>query len=143
MGCAVSVNDLAVRMPRPLQNGDLIDLGGKTVRYIATPHVPHGWDAGLLFEETTRTLLCGDLFTRMGDVPARTSGDIIGPAFEAENEYLATSLTPRTASTILALKAFAPRVLALMHGSAFEGNCDDALTSLAQGYDQRLRQALG
>jgi len=143
MGCAVSVNDLASRMPRPLKDGDVLDLGGKEIRYLATPHVPHGWDAGLLFEETTRTLLCGDLFTRMGEVPPLTSGDIVGPAFEAEEEYLATALTPRTAPTILALKELAPQRLALMHGSAFEGNCDQALTDLAEGYDLRLRQALG
>jgi len=142
MGCAVSVNDLASRLPRPLQDGDVLDLGGKRVRYIATPHVPHGWDAGLLFEETTQTLLCGDLFTRMGEVPPRTSGDIVGPAFEAEGEYLATALTPRTAPTIQALQELAPKMLALMHGSAFEGDCVQALTDLADGYDLRLRQAL-
>ncbi len=140
-GCAVSVNDLASRLPRPLQEGDVMDLGGKTVRYIATPHVPHGWDAGLLFEETTRTLLCGDLFTHMGEVPPLTSNDIIGPAFEAEREYQFTALTPRTVPTIIALKQFAAKVLALMHGAAFDGNCDQALTDLADGYDQRFRQA--
>ena len=141
IGCAVSVNDLALRLPRPLQEGDTIDLGGKTVRYIATPHVPHGWDAGLLFEETTRTLLCGDLFTHMGDVAPLTSNDIIGPAFDAEREYQYSALTPHTARTVLALKQFAPKTLALMHGSAFNGNCEQALTELAEGYDHRFRQA--
>ena len=70
LGCAVSVNDLADRPPLPLDDGAVLDLGGKQVRYLATPHVPHGWDAGLLHEETTGTLLCGDLFTQLGDGPA-------------------------------------------------------------------------
>jgi flavorubredoxin len=72
MGCAVSMNDLADRMPRPLQDGEVLDLGGRRVRRIDTPHVPHGWDAGLLFEETTGTLMCGDLFTALGHGPAAT-----------------------------------------------------------------------
>ena len=64
MGCMLSVNDLAVRPPKPLEDEESLDLGGKRVRYLATPHVPHGWDAGVLFEETSKTLFCGDLFTR-------------------------------------------------------------------------------
>lgn len=73
LGCLVSVNDLADRPPRPLRDGEVIDLGGRRVRRIETPHVPHGWDAGLFFEETTSTLLCGDLFTATGAGPARPS----------------------------------------------------------------------
>src|SRR4051812_35925065 len=65
-GCMVSINDMAARAPRVLADGEVIDLGGRRVRYIDTPHVPHGWDAGVLFEETSRTLLCGDLFTHTG-----------------------------------------------------------------------------
>ena len=80
MGCVVSVNDLADRPPRPLQDGEVMDLGGKQVRRIETPHVPHGWDAGLLFEETTQVLLCGDLFTAIGKSAALTEQEITGPA---------------------------------------------------------------
>ena len=65
-------------------DGEVIDLGGgKRVRYIDTPHTPHGWDAGVLYEESTRTLLCGDLFTQLGDGPALTDGDIVAPAIAA------------------------------------------------------------
>ncbi len=142
LGCAVSVNDLASRQPRPLEHGDTLDLGGKTVRYLSTPHVPHGWDAGLLFEETTRTLLCGDLFTRLGEVPASTSDDIVAPAFEAEEQYLATALTPLTAPTIRRLTELAPVTLALMHGPAFDGDCRKALEELASGYEARLNLQL-
>src|SRR3954449_11535900 len=96
VGCLVSVNDMADRLPRPLQDGEVLDLGGRRVRRIDTPHVPHGWDAGLLYEETTGTLLCGDLFTQTGDT-VTTQGDILGPAAGLEDMMSATSLTPRTA----------------------------------------------
>ena len=103
MGCLVSVNDLADRPPRPLQDGEVLDPGGRRVRRIDTPQVPHGWDAGLLFEETTGTLLCGDLCTALGDSPALTEQDITGPALQAEDLFGATCLTPATGPTIRAL----------------------------------------
>ena len=69
-GCMVSLNDFADRPPRALTDGEVVDLGGgKRVRFIDTPHIPHGWDAGVLYEESTRTLMCGDLFTQLGDDP--------------------------------------------------------------------------
>ncbi len=80
MGCMLSVNDLAVRPPKPLEDEESLDLGGKRVRYLATPHVPHGWDAGVLFEETSKTLFCGDLFTRTGRYEAISEDDPIAPA---------------------------------------------------------------
>ena len=69
LGCMVSLNDLCDRPPRPLADGEVLDIGGKRLRQIATPHVPHGWEAQVLFEETTGTLLCGDLFTQVGAGP--------------------------------------------------------------------------
>ena len=76
----LSLNDLADRPPVGIGDGEVRDLGGKRVRHIDTPHVPHGWDARVLYEETTQTLLCGDLFTRLGESPAVTDDDIVGPA---------------------------------------------------------------
>jgi len=67
IGCMVSLNDLADREPRPLADGEVLDIGGHRMRWIDTPHVPHAWEAGVLFDETTRTLLCGDLFTHGGN----------------------------------------------------------------------------
>ena len=91
--CLVSLNDLADRAPRQLQNGEIIELGrGKRVRYLDTPHVPHGWDAGVLYEESTGTLLCGDLFTHLGDGAALTDRDIVGPAIAAEDAFPYSSL---------------------------------------------------
>jgi flavorubredoxin len=142
IGCMVSVADLASREPRALQDGEVIDLGGKKVRYIYTPHVPHGWDAGLLFEETTHTLLCGDLFSQSGDTKPITSSDIVEPASKTEDLYQATVLTSTTAPTIRKLAELSPTTLALMHGPAFQGNGKQALLDLANDYEKRFRATI-
>ncbi|MBI3756831.1 MAG: MBL fold metallo-hydrolase [Deltaproteobacteria bacterium] len=142
IGCMLSVNDLAVRPPRALQDQELLDLGGKQARYLATPHVPHCWDAGLLFEETTKTLFCGDLFAQIGQSPAVSEADILAPALAAEDTFLATALTPHTAPTIRRLAALKPATLALMHGPAFCGDCERALLSLADAYEERCKRTL-
>src|SRR3954447_24130999 len=103
LGCLVSLNDMGDRPPRALADGEVIDLGGKRVRHIDTPHVPHGWEARVLYEETTGTLLCGDLLTHTGDRPALTTEDVLGPALEAEEMFHSTCLAPHTASAIRAL----------------------------------------
>lgn len=139
-GCLVSLNDMADRAPRILQDGETIDLGkGKRVRYLDTPHVPHGWEAGVLFEESSGTLLCGDLFTQVGDRPALTESDIVGPAIAAEDAFRYSALNPGMGTTIRRLAALAPRTLALMHGPSFAGDGAAALRGLADDYDRRLR----
>jgi flavorubredoxin len=141
MGCMVSLNEMADRPPRPLADGETLDLGGKRVTHYDTPHVPHGWEARVLFEETTGTLLCGDLFTHLGDGAPLTSDDVVGPAAEAEDVFRATCLTPTTGPTIRRLADLAPRTLAVMHGSSYSGDGRDALLRLAEAYDERLRVA--
>jgi flavorubredoxin len=140
IACMVSLNDLADRPPRALANGEVLDLGGKRVRYIDTPHVPHCWEAGVVYEETTGTLLCGDLFTHLGDVPALTSSDIVTPAIAAEEIFHATSVGVATAPTIRKLAELKPRTLGLMHGSSFNGDCAGALHALADYYAMGLRK---
>ncbi len=141
LGCMVSVAEMADRPPRPLADGEVVDLGTKRVRQIDTPHVPHGWEAGVLFEETTRTLLCGDLFTHLGDGPALTTGDIVGPAVAAEDLFRASCLAPSSASTVERLADLRPTSLALMHGSSFTGDCAGALGTLADDYRRRIEAA--
>jgi flavorubredoxin len=141
VGVMVSLNDLADRPPRALQDSEVIDLGGKRVRHIDTSHVPHGWEARVLFEETTHTLMCGDLFTHTGDGPALTAEDIVGPAGRAEQLFRATCLTPTTGTTIRKLADLSPKTLALMHGSSFNGDANRALRDLADLYDGWLREA--
>ena len=140
IGCMVSLNDLCDRPPRPLADGEVIDLGGRRVRHIDTPHVPHNWEARVLFEETTATLFCGDLFTHAGDGPALTEGDIVGPALAAEALFHATALSPVTGTTIRRLAALEPRTLALMHGSSTRTRCGESLLGLADAYDLMTRQ---
>jgi flavorubredoxin len=141
-GCLVSLNDMADRAPRVLQDGETIDLGGKRVRYLDTPHTPHGWDAGVLYEESTGTLLCGDLFTQLGNDCALTDRDIVGPAIAAEDLFRYSSLNPGMGTTIRGLAKVAPRTLALMHGPSFTGDGAAALRALADDYDRRASGAI-
>src|SRR5207245_3281958 len=103
------------------------DLGGKFIRNIDTPHVPHGWDAHLLYEETTGTLFCGDLLSQVGDGPALTANDVVTAAAQAEDMFGSTCLTPSTAPTIRSLTALYPKTLAIMHGSSYNGEPGKAL----------------
>src|SRR5579875_954708 len=141
LGCMVSLNDLADRPPRPLSDGEVLDLGGKRVRHIDTPHVPHNWEARLLFEETTQTLLCGDLFAHLGRGPAITGDDVIEPAMAAEELFHSTSSAPATVATLRQLADLDPTTLALMHGSSFSGDGRSALRSLADAYEGRQQAA--
>ena len=138
--CMVSINDLADRAPRTLTDGETIDIGGRRLRYIDTPHVPHGWEAGVFYEEVTGTLLCGDLFTHLGNTSAVTDKDIVAPAIEAEKLFHYTSLGPATAPNVRKPAALSPRTLAVMHGASFHGEGETALRGLADFYARRLQK---
>ncbi|MBB3893158.1 flavorubredoxin [Phenylobacterium haematophilum] len=129
--CMVSLNDLADRPPRPLADRETIDLGGKRMRWMDTPHVPHGWEAGLFYEETGSTLFCGDLLTHGGDGPALTESDVAGPAIAMEEVFHAMSMAPNTGAVLHQLAGLEPTTLALMHGSSFRGDGAAALRALA------------
>jgi flavorubredoxin len=129
----VSVEDFADRAPRPLAHAETIRLGKHEVRWLDAPHVPHGWETGFLFEERTRTLLCGDLFTQggTGEAPV-TESDILGPseAFRQPMDYFSHS---KNAGPILeALASTEPTTLACMHGSAWKGDGGALLRDLAR-----------
>jgi len=140
IGCAIWLNDQSPRPPRALADGEVLDLGGRRVRRLDTPHVPHCWDAGLLYEETTGTLFTSDLLTQVGNPPALVDGDIMGPAVAAEKQFGYTALTPGTGATIRRLAKLAPRTLAVMHGSSYSGDAAPVLESLAGFYDDLLRE---
>ena len=143
LGCDVSLNDLCDRPPAPSNDGGRYDTGGHVVSTYATPHVPHGWEAQVLFDETTRTLFCGDLFSQVGDGPAIVhDGDVVGAALAAEDMFHATSLTPATGPTIRALADLEPRTLAIMHGPTYAGDCVQAIHDLADAYEARVADAL-
>jgi flavorubredoxin len=135
LGCDVSVNDMADRPPLAVAEGGLIDTGGHLIRFYATPHVPHGWEAQVIHDETTGTLFCGDLLSQTGNAPALVhDADIVGAALDAESAFRATCLTADTAPTIRRLADLAPRTLAIMHGPAYAGDGAAALAALADGY---------
>ena len=135
--CMVSLNDLADRPPRALDDGEVLDLGGRRVRYIDTPHVPHAWESGLFYEETTGTLFSGDLFSQVGQGPPLTTDSIVAAAIAAEEAFQASALTPTTAPTLRKLAALKPARLAVMHGSSYTGDCCAALLELADFYEKR------
>lgn len=138
-GCMVSLTDLADRAPRPLAHGETLDIGGHRLRWIDTPHVTHAWEAGLLFDETTHTLFCSDLFSQMGAYPATTVDDIVGPAIAAEVAFPGSlSLHPATGSIIRRLADLGVATLAPMHGPAFTGDCASALIDIADDIDKRI-----
>ena len=129
----VSIGDLADRPPRALADGETLLLGRHTVQWFDTPHVPHGWDCGLLMDTTSGTFFCGDLFTQGGDGDtALTESDILGPseAFRAPLDYFAHA--PQTVATLERLAREQPRTLACMHGSAWQGDGGALLRHLAE-----------
>jgi flavorubredoxin len=134
VGCNIWLTDMADRKPRVLKNDETIDLGGKKVRWLDTPHVPHNWDAGLIYEETTGTLFSSDLFTQFGACPAITTSDVVAPAIATDKAVPFMPSTPMAAPTIRRLAALAPKTIALMHGPTFEGDGAAALTALADYY---------
>jgi flavorubredoxin len=128
----VYTSDATDRPVRALADGESIDLGGQRVVWFDTPHVPHGWECGYLGETSTRTLLCGDLFTQAGATNAPlTESDIVGPseAMRRMMDYYAHGKDTRRHLERLA--AFEPRVLACMHGSSFAGDGRAAIIDLA------------
>jgi flavorubredoxin len=141
IGCLVSIDDLADRPPVPMEPNGSIDIGGRSIRNIDTPHVPHGWDAHVIYEEVTGTLFCGDLLTQVGNGPALTGNDLIGAAIEAEDMFGSSCLTPQTAPTIRRLAELNPTKLAIMHGSSYDGDAAGALLAIADEYEGRLDRA--
>lgn len=128
----VSVHDLAERPPRDLGDGEEVELGKHVVRWIDTPHLPHGWESGFLFETTTRTLLCGDLFTRGGDRhDALIEDDILDASEDYRLGFDYYSHAPNTAELLEKLAKTEPTTLACMHGSAWRGDGAALLRNLA------------
>ena len=134
VGIRIWVTDMANRAPRGLKDDEVVDLGGKRVRWLDTPHVPHNWDAGLIYEETTGTLFSSDLFTQGGQSAATTTGDIVDGAIATEKAIPFMPSTPQAEPTLRRLAALAPKTIALMHGPSFKGDGAAALNALADHY---------
>ena len=137
LGCSLSVDDLAARAPRALVPGEAVDLGARRVVVLPTPHAPHNQEAQVLFEETTGTLLCGDLFTQLGQGPAVTTLCLVEEALAAEAVLHSAPPGDAVPAALDHLADLEPRTLAVMHGSSFEGDGGTALRELAGAWRAR------
>ena len=129
---------MADRPPRALGDDEVLDLGSKRVRWLDTPHVPHNWDAGMIFEETSGTLFCSDLFTQTGPAEPTTESDIVAPAIAVSDRLPFMPPTPMAAPTLRRLAGCRPSTIALMHGPTFKGDGAAALAGLADHYQQQF-----
>jgi flavorubredoxin len=139
LGAMVNVADFSNRPPRGLKRDEVLATGRHRFRFVPTPRLPHGWDAGVLFEESDRVLLCSDLLHQLGDVEPLTSNDIIDRYRQALETYQRSPVlmdyvpyTDNTRRQLATLAALQPRTLAVMHGSTFVGDGAAALTASAE-----------
>ena len=137
VGALVSINDFAIRPARAMTDGEVLSTGKHRFRFVQTPHVPHCWEAGLLFEETQGSLLCSDLFHQNGDVEPRTESDIIDRARKTLIDYQAGPFanympyTKQTDGILQKLASLKPRTIVPMHGSSYAGDGERAVRDLA------------
>ena len=141
IGAMININDFSNRPPRALAVDERLETGRHRFRFVPTPHLPHGWDCGVMFEETDRVLLCSDLLHQIGDLEPVTTSDITGRYRSAVETYQQSPVlmdyvpyTDNTRHQLAKLAALQPRTLAAMHGSTFVGDgasvllaCDDIL----------------
>jgi flavorubredoxin len=133
----VSVDDLADRPARALADGEKLRLGRHVVQWFDTPHLPHAWECGFMSEETTKTLLCGDLFTHAGnDVPAITESDILGPSEQMRGAMNYYAQAKNTRAMLERLATTRPGTLATMHGSSWRGDGAKLLRELATALER-------
>lgn len=144
VGAIVSVDDFAIRPARPLADGETFATGTRRFRFLHTPQVPHCWEAGVLFEETERTLFCSDLLHQNGDVPAIGGPELLERCRESLVSYQSGPFanylpyTKLTQPTLERLAALGPRTLATMHGSVFQGDGAPVLRDLGRVYAEVL-----
>lgn len=136
VGALVNMSDFAIRPAKAMMNGEVLQTGRRKYRFIRTPHLPHGWDAGVMFEETDKTLLCSDLLHQNGNPVALTDKDVLDSHkssilfFEAGPLMDYAPYNHKTKKLLYELAALAPKTLATMHGSSFVGNCGQTLRDL-------------
>jgi glyoxylase-like metal-dependent hydrolase (beta-lactamase superfamily II) len=143
IGCLVSVDDLADADTRPLADGGVLDLGGRRLRQVPTPHAPHNWEAQVLYEEVTQTLLCGDLASQLGAGPPLTSDvSLLEGALAADAVLGSATPGPAVPFALRRLAALEPQTLAVMHGSSFAGDGGAFLRSLAAAWGGHLHRGV-
>jgi flavorubredoxin len=150
VGAMVNVQDFASRPPRALKPAEILDTGNHRFQWVPTPHLPHGWDAGVLFDESHRVLFCSDLFHQLGKREPITSNDVVSRWADAVATYQNhpvlmdyVPFTPQTRRHMEKLASLTPQVLAAMHGSTFVGDGSQALRDAAIALERLLGAPLG
>jgi flavorubredoxin len=145
VGAMINLQDFSDRPPRGLAPGEVLATGRHQFQWIPTPHLPHGWDAGMLFDTRDRILFCSDLFHQIGDLPPVTSDDVVGRYGDAiatmqQHPVLMDYMpfTPQTRRRLHELAALEPKMLAAMHGSSYIGDGAAALRAAADVMEQHL-----
>ncbi|HET7289086.1 MAG TPA: MBL fold metallo-hydrolase [Thermodesulfobacteriota bacterium] len=144
LGALVSVNDFAKRPARGMNDGETLRTGDKVFRFCSTAHLPHGWDAGVFYEETDKTLFCSDLFTHFGEVEPITESDVVGRAADSLRNMQQSPFayyipyTPQTKGILSRLASLDTKTLAIMHGSSYTGDCGKALLDLSSVIEEEL-----
>ncbi|HEY5705145.1 MAG TPA: hypothetical protein VIS96_06190 [Terrimicrobiaceae bacterium] len=147
VGKLVSVDDFSIRPARGMTPDDVLSTGKYRYRFYRSPHIPHGWDAGVLFEETCKMLFCSDLFHHFGNVEAVTTSDLIEPTRKAMQQLQQGPLagympyTRHTEGVLRSLAGLKPELLAVMHGSSYSGQGDKLLIDLAGVIKESFDQA--
>jgi flavorubredoxin len=137
VGKLVTVDDFSIRPARGMTRDEVLNTGKYRYRFYPSPHIPHGWDAGVLFEETRKTLFCSDLFHHFGNVAPMTTSDLIEPTRKAVQQMQQGPLagympyTRQTEGVLRSLAELKPEMLAVMHGSSYAGKCERLLIDLA------------
>lgn len=143
VGVLISINDYASREARGLKDGEEFSVGSRRLQWLYTPHIPHGWDCGVLFDQSTNTLLCGDLFTQPGSkMPAVTETEILtsSEAMRGMMDYYAHSIS--TATVLERLAKLNPALLACQHGSAYRGDGAALLRELSATLEKEHTKAV-
>jgi flavorubredoxin len=141
LGCMVSINELADRPPHIAGDEPLV-IGSHQLRFLPTPNVPHNWESGLWFDETTSTLFAGDLLSHIGSWPTVIETDVVEQALVAEELFHGTALSTNLSPTIERLAELEPCTLAIMHGSSFRGDGATQLRALGAGYGALIAEAV-
>lgn len=141
LACAVSLNDLCDRPPVAMSDGEVIEVGSHRMRFVPTPHVPHNWESGLWFEETSGTMFVSDLFGQTGQTAAITTNDVVERALEAEAGFHSIAPSPYLTTALDTLAGLEPQTLAVMHGASFNGDTTSAFADLVVGLNHLAAMA--
>jgi len=137
IGVLTSVNDFAIREARGLLDGQELSIGSRRLKWLYTPHIPHGWDCGVLFDLSTNTLLCGDLFTQPGSkMPPVTESEILTVSETMRHAMDYYAHANGTSAVLERLAGLRPTTLACQHGSAYCGDGAALLRQLAMTLDK-------